>query len=28
MFWGTIGALAGRQVYIPLISPLAEKITL
>jgi len=28
IFWGTLGALAGRQVYLPVVSPLAEKITL
>jgi len=28
ILWGTIGALAGRQVYLPVVSPLAEKITL
>ena len=28
IFWGTLGALAGRQVYLPVVSPLAEKIIL
>jgi hypothetical protein len=28
ILWGTIGALSGKLVYLPVVTPLAEKITI